>query len=180
MRTHTQHRYESQGKYTRTNIITRRLIACFFDAVRELTDMTGASSALEVGCGEGFSTRRLRAILPPDVPFEASDVEGRAVAAAAAANPGVPVTCESIYDLQRESASFDLVFVLEVLEHLDDPQRAMDEVLRVAALIILSVPREPLWRLMNLARLIYQAAGNTPSHGTGRGGLQGSLAMPRM
>ena len=71
-------------------------------------------------------------MLPPAVPLEASDVEGRAVAAAAAANPGVPVTSESIYDLQRESASFDLVFVLEVLEHLDDPRRAMDEVLRVA------------------------------------------------
>ena len=166
MNTRTQYLDEPHGKYKRTNVVTRRLIGGFFDAVRELADMAGAGSALEVGCGEGFSTRRLRAILPPDVPFEASDVEGRAVAAAAAANPGVPVTCESIYDLQRESASFDLVFVLEVLEHLDDPQRAMDEVLRVARRwIILSVPREPLWRLMNLARLSYiRLLGNTPSH----------------
>ena len=132
MNTRTQYLDEPHGKYKRTNVVTRRLIGGFFDAVRELADMAGAGSALEVGCGEGFSTLRLRAMLPPAVPLEASDVEGRAVAAAAAANPGVPVTSESIYDLQRESASFDLVFVLEVLEHLDDPRRAMDEVLRVA------------------------------------------------
>lgn len=116
MNTRTQYLDEPHGKYTRTNIITRRLIGCFFDAVRELTDMTGASSALEVGCGEGFSTRRLRAILPPDVPFEASDVEGRAKGVAPppveiAANGRVhcPSDIEKSVEGEEEPCPYDAV-----------------------------------------------------------------------
>ena len=67
MNTRTQYLDEPHGKYKRTNVVTRRLIGGFFDAVRELADMAGAGSALEVGCGEGFSTLRLRAMLPLNV-----------------------------------------------------------------------------------------------------------------
>lgn len=166
MQIHAEYPDDPHGKYKRTNFIPRQMIGGFFNAVRDLADMTGADSALEVGCGEGFSTQRLRAMLPPAVPVEASDVDDCAVTAAAAANPGVPVTRESIYDMRRANASYDLLFVLEVLEHLADPRRAMDEVLRVARRwVILSVPREPLWRVMNLARLKYvRLLGNTPGH----------------
>jgi len=155
-----------RGKYTQGNRLTRRLLDGFFAAVGELAAGLEISSAVEVGCGEGFSTQRLRAMLPARVSLEASDVEERLVAAAAERNPGVPVRPESVYELSRADASADLVLSLEVLEHLDDPARALRELCRVSRRwLVVSVPREPLWRCMNLARLKYVASlGNTPGH----------------
>jgi hypothetical protein len=53
-----------------------------------------------------------------------------------------------------------------VLEHLDDPERGLAEVARVARrAVIVSTPREPLWRALNLARGAYlRDLGNTPGH----------------
>jgi 2-polyprenyl-3-methyl-5-hydroxy-6-metoxy-1,4-benzoquinol methylase len=58
------------------------------------------------------------------------------------------------------------VVCCEVLEHLADPARALALLARLAQPhLIVSVPREPLWRILNLARGRYWAAlGNTPGH----------------
>ena len=52
------------------------------------------------------------------------------------------------------------------MEHLDDPEAALDTVAALASpWAIISVPREPLWRVLNLARLKYVGElGNTPGH----------------
>ncbi len=159
-------RFDFKSKYTDTNFITGRLLDGYFDAVARLLSGLDMKSALEIGCGEGFSTERLRAILPAGASFEASDVEQRLVQAAQKRNPDVPVTRESIYAPDRSDASVDAVFVLEVLEHLDDPESALCQACRVARKwVIASVPREPVWRLMNMARLKYlRHLGNTPGH----------------
>src|SRR3954470_5957368 len=156
-------------KYVKTNAITRRLLAGFFDGIGELLREPGLSevrSAIEVGCGEGFSTQKLRELLPREASFRASDVEQRLVDEARLKNPGVTIERESIYELPHADKSFDLVFVLEVLEHLDDPARALAEVCQVSRKwVIPSVPREPIWRMLNFARLKYVTAlGNTPGH----------------
>ena len=156
-------------KYVKTNVITRRLLKGFFDGIGDLLRQPGldsARSALEVGCGEGFSTQKLRDLLPGAASFRASDVEQRLVNEARRNNPGLPIERESIYELPHADRSFDVVFVLEVLEHLDDPARALAEVCRVSnRWVIASVPREPIWRVMNAARLKYlPALGNTPGH----------------
>jgi hypothetical protein len=53
-----------------------------------------------------------------------------------------------------------------VLEHLEDPDRALEVLAGLAKpWLIASVPREPLWRGLNLARLSYVGQfGNTPGH----------------
>jgi 2-polyprenyl-3-methyl-5-hydroxy-6-metoxy-1,4-benzoquinol methylase len=59
-----------------------------------------------------------------------------------------------------------MVVCCEVLEHLDDPERA----LRALALLnteyyVFSVPREPIWRVLNFMRGKYLGQlGNTPGH----------------
>jgi len=156
-----------QEKYTKANFITRRLIDGFFNAAGELiAGLSDVRTAIEFGCGEGVSTRRLSRLLPAGAVFEASDFDQRRVKAALALNPDIPCAQESLYELHRPDDSFDLVIVLEVLEHLDDPDRAMREIHRVASKwVVLSVPREPIWRVMNLARLRYAGSlGNTPGH----------------
>ncbi|MGI8903885.1 MAG: methyltransferase domain-containing protein, partial [Solirubrobacteraceae bacterium] len=60
----------------------------------------------------------------------------------------------------------ELVSAIEVLEHVPDPDRTLGEMARVArGHLLVSVPREPLWRGLNLARCAYvRELGNTPGH----------------
>jgi 2-polyprenyl-3-methyl-5-hydroxy-6-metoxy-1,4-benzoquinol methylase len=62
--------------------------------------------------------------------------------------------------------AFELVAATEVLEHVADPGLALREMARVASgWLLVSVPREPLWRLLNLARGAYVGQlGDTPGH----------------
>jgi SAM-dependent methyltransferase len=61
---------------------------------------------------------------------------------------------------------FDLASAIEVLEHLPDPEHTLGEMARCAAHhLLVSVPREPVWRMLNLARGAYWSElGNTPGH----------------
>lgn len=155
-----------RSKYTKTNALTRRLLDGFFNAVGESIAGKDIGSALEVGCGEGFSTVKLREMLPPAATLRACDIEQRLVEEARLRNPGITIERESIYELPHADASYDVVFVMEVLEHLEDPARGFAEVCRVSKRwVVATVPREPIWRMLNFARLKYVTAlGNTPGH----------------
>jgi SAM-dependent methyltransferase len=160
------------GKYERSGRIGRVLVERYFGATRELVEHalgeTRVSRALEIGCGHGYSTQRLRKMLPAEVVLEASEYVPALVEIARAINPSVRVEREDVYDLHRADGSYELVFLLEVLEHLDYPDNALAEVARVLApggMLILGVPREPIWRLLNMARGSYlRRLGNTPGH----------------
>ena len=62
---------EPHSKYTKTNAVTERLVNRFFDAIAGLIRPLHVTHALEVGCGKGFSTQRLRRILPASTALEA-------------------------------------------------------------------------------------------------------------
>ena len=72
----------------------------------------------------------------------------------------------NIYDLQSESDSADLVICCEVLEHLEDPAKALEKLSHVAdKYLLLSVPNEPIWRILNVVRGAHlKRLGNTPGH----------------
>ena len=61
---------------------------------------------------------------------------------------------------------FDLATAIEVLEHVPDPEHTVAEMARCAERhLLVSVPREPLWRMLNMARGAYWSElGNTPGH----------------
>jgi ubiquinone/menaquinone biosynthesis C-methylase UbiE len=61
---------------------------------------------------------------------------------------------------------FELAAAIEVLEHVPDPEHTVAEMARVAGgHLLVSVPREPLWRALNVARGAYiKDLGNTPGH----------------
>jgi hypothetical protein len=69
-------------------------------------------------------------------------------------------------DLPFADGEFELASAIEVLEHLPDPEHTVGEMARCAAShLLVSVPREPLWRMLNMARGAYWSAlGNTPGH----------------
>ena len=119
----------------------------------------------EVGCGEGRLSRQLHARL--GIPIRASDFSSTLVAEnQTRAESGVDYVARSIYDLEPASDRADLIVCCEVLEHLERPEDALAALRAVsAAAYIFSVPREPLWRVLNLARGQYLGAlGNTPGH----------------
>ena len=161
------HKYteEGQGK------IGSRLLDNYFKSVEKLLaklNLSGNLSAIEIGCGEGFSTARLRSILPNNINLSASEYVAKLVPKAQARNPEVQIIQESVYETSHPDNSFDIVFLLEVLEHLDYPEEALAELKRITkpgGHLILGVPREPLWRFLNMSRAKYlKDFGNTPGH----------------
>lgn len=154
-------------KYGSANPIERRLMAGFMADLDELVELSGATEAHEVGCGEGEVSIRLarRGIRMrgtdafPEVLEEARE---------RAATAGVEIDFEAapIERLDPERHAAELVVCCEVLEHLEDPARGLEVLAELARpWLIASVPREPLWRALNLARLSYiSALGNTPGH----------------
>ena len=55
----------------------------------------------------------------------------------------------SIYDLQADRDGTNLIVCCEVFEHLKAPRRAFEALQRiVTGHLILSVPREPIWRVL--------------------------------
>lgn len=155
------------GKYTSSGRIGNRLVHRFFDSViAMMRSRKEPGSVLEIGAGPGFSTARIAAALPERVRFEASEFDAELAQSARGRNPRVPISQESIYELNRADGSFDMVVCLEVLEHLEDPVSALRELHRVSRRdVILSVPREPLWCWLNMMRGKYlTSGGNTPGH----------------
>lgn len=152
-------------KYTQTNLISRRIIANFYQEIDRLLNNLPIANALEVACGPGFSTQYLTKLCP-DINWQASDNETNLVAQAREKNPEINISQESIYQLNRPNNNFDLVVALEVLEHLAKPEEALQELRRVTkTYCLVSVPREPLWRILNMLRGRYlKNLGNTPGH----------------
>ena len=155
-------------KYETGNPIARVLVEGFLRTFDRLTELGGEGMAFEVGCGEGYLTRRL---LEHGWNVSAIDVDEEIVAHAReqlnANGPSTNIAVGSIYDLAQGSlADRDLTVCCEVLEHLEHPEQGLEALYRSGARhLVLSVPREPMWRAMNMIRLRYWGAlGNTPGH----------------
>jgi SAM-dependent methyltransferase len=154
-------------KYGTRNPVERRLVAAFLDDVRELAAQTGAGEAHEVGCGEGELSLMLAR---EGLRMRGSDVSAEVIEEARrraeAAGLEVAYRAAPIDSLDAANDAAELIVCCEVLEHLDDPQRALDRLVGLARpWLLVSVPREPLWRVLNLARFKYVGElGNTPGH----------------
>ena len=154
-------------KYGTSNPIARRMVAGFMSELDDLVEHTGARDAHEVGCGEGELAIRLAAkglrVRGTDA-FPQVLEEARSRARAAAVEVEFEAAPAERLEPGRHAA--ELIVCCEVLEHLEDPELALDVLAGLARpWLIASVPREPLWRALNLARLQYVGQlGNTPGH----------------
>ncbi len=62
-------------------------------------------------------------------------------------------------NLPFADGEFELASAIEVLEHVPDPEHTLAEMARCAERhLLVSVPREPLWRVLNIARGAYLRA----------------------
>jgi 2-polyprenyl-3-methyl-5-hydroxy-6-metoxy-1,4-benzoquinol methylase len=154
-------------KYGTSNPVARRLMAGFMGQLDELVERTGAKEAHEVGCGEGelairLARRGIRMRGTDAFPQVLEEARSRA----AAAEVEIDFEAVPVEELEPDRHGAELIVCCEVLEHLEDPERALDVLAGLARpWLLASVPREPLWRALNLARFSYVGElGNTPGH----------------
>jgi 2-polyprenyl-3-methyl-5-hydroxy-6-metoxy-1,4-benzoquinol methylase len=154
-------------KYGSENPVVRRLMKGFEDALGELMARADPSSVLDIGCGEGVLTEQWADRLG-EGRVVGIDLEDPKLLAEWSGRRRenlefIPVHGEGLGFSDDE---FDLAAAIEVLEHVPQPADTLSEMARVAReYLLVSVPREPLWRALNVARGAYvRQLGNTPGH----------------
>jgi SAM-dependent methyltransferase len=155
-------------KYGSSNPFVRRMMAGFQSALDELLERADPGSLLDVGCGEGVLVHRWAGRLGPTRRVVGIDLEEESIQAGWSERqaPNLSYQVMRAENLPFAADEFDLATAIEVLEHMPDPEHTLAEMARCAERhLLVSVPREPLWRMLNMARGAYwPALGNTPGH----------------
>ncbi len=155
-------------KYGSSNPAVRRMMAGFEGALDELLTRTDPRSLLDVGCGEGVLVQQWAQRLGQSTRVVGIDLDEESIQAGWAKHtaPNLEYRVMQAENLPFADGEFDLATAIEVLEHVPDPEHTLSEMARCAERhLLVSVPREPLWRMLNMARGAYwPALGNTPGH----------------
>ena len=154
-------------KYGSNNPLVKRLMANFEGTLEDLFRRASPASLLDVGCGEGVLTHKWaqridgRVVgIDLDDPQLHEEWKGRQCA-------NLEYMVMKAENLPFGDNEFDVATAIEVLEHVPDPEHTVAEMARVArgGHLLVSVPREPMWRGLNMARGAYiKDWGNTPGH----------------
>jgi SAM-dependent methyltransferase len=154
-------------KYGSENPVVKKLMAGFHAALDELWDLAKPHSVLDVGCGEGVLTSEWAKRLEQGriVGIDLDDPKLRAEWDKRR-RPNLEYRAEEATRLSFADGEFDMATAIEVLEHVPQPEETLAEMARVAdRWLLVSVPREPIWRMVNMARGAYWTSfGNTPGH----------------
>lgn len=154
-------------KYGSGNPVVRRLMAGFERNLDELFAKAAPTSLLDVGCGEGVLVHKWAGQLG-SARVVGIDLEEESIQAGWRERqaPNLEYRVMEAANLPFADDEFDLACAIEVLEHVPDPEHTVAEMARCAERhLLVSVPREPLWRIVNMARGAYWSAlGNTPGH----------------
>lgn len=155
-------------KYESRNPLVREIMRRFDNDLAKLVSQAAPTNIHELGCGEGHWVLEW---MRQGIDARGSDFSEKVIALARdnaineQLDPGV-FSVRSIYEITPEADGADLMVCSEVLEHLTDPRAGLAAIERVASgHVILTVPREPIWRALNMARGAYLSRlGNTPGH----------------
>ena len=141
------------GKYRSPDPLQRFLTRRFLRKIRTIFQGVPRGPLCEVGCGEGFVLRDLfdHGLLAGQ-PVTGLDIREESLRFASELVPEANFKNASAYELPLSDKQFRCVMMLEVLEHLEDPARALREAARAGDFLLVSVPHEPLFRAANFLR----------------------------
>lgn len=150
-------------KHTTSNRLYQWHLQVFHEEIYRLLQEAAPETVLDAGCGEGFVIDYLYG-KDPSIQYTGVDVRKGAIEyARTVLHDDVRLRTGSIYKLPFSDNSFDAVLCSEVLEHLDDPIKAVEQIKRVTRrYALITVPREPYFRWLND---LGQALGFSPDPG---------------
>jgi 2-polyprenyl-3-methyl-5-hydroxy-6-metoxy-1,4-benzoquinol methylase len=154
-------------KYGSSNPLVRRMMSGFERTLDDLLAASSPQTLLDVGCGEGVLVHKWAQRLPA-ARVVGIDLEEDSIQAGWRERqaPNLEYRVMKAENLPFADGEFELASAIEVLEHVPDPEHTVAEMARCASgHLLVSVPREPMWRMLNMARGAYLSdLGNTPGH----------------
>jgi len=154
-------------KYGSSNPIVQWMMSKFDAALTGFVSESAPRTIHEIGCGEGYWVLKWaeQGYAAKGSDFSEHIIKIAKENAARRSLSASLFNVRSIYDLQDGDGA-DLVVCCEVLEHLALPQEGLESLKKIIKKhLVVSVPREPLWRMLNMARGKYVSDwGNTPGH----------------
>jgi len=166
---------KKQLKYHSKNPVYNYLVNGFNNSIKnslnDISKFTIPNKVLEIGVGEGQITEICLSVFP-DAQYTAADIANGILSVAKETlknyQKQISFEIQDIRNMPYDSNTFDLVICCEVLEHVPAPENGLAEIYRVLkpnGFTVLSVPREPIWRVLNMVRGYYWSSiGNTPGH----------------
>lgn len=154
------------GKYDNKNPLHIIPVKHFINNVVELMSMTKKKDIFEVGCGEG---QILGVLYQQGYKCSGLDYSEEAVKLSLQNfkrnNMDISVSKGNVYNCD-DLPNGKMLICLEVLEHLEKPEKALQILCeRTDEFLLVSVPREPIWCILNFFRGKYwKNFGNTPGH----------------
>lgn len=149
-----------QTKFTSKNPLVKHVIKSFKCDIEKMIGYSEPKTVLDAGCGEGiisqyilsqFNFNMYGIDMSRDMLSKSSKI--------------LPVACASVHKLPFNDKTFDLVICLEVIEHIEMPEKGLLEIARVGEYAIISVPNDILMRIGNISRGKYlRSFGNFPDH----------------
>ena len=157
-------------KYSSNNFIIKYIMQKFTKNLDDLIYSLPDKTLFDLGCGEGHWINRYR---NKGYKVEGADYSENQQKLAY----DIYKIKIKIIDVYNEhfiknlnqilyKANINNILLSEVLEHLEDPELIIEKLhqLKINNLII-TVPNEPIWRILNCLRLKYlRNLGNTPGH----------------
>ena len=157
-------KYESKNSFH--NFLVNNYLKSFRKALKSYIGKENPR-ILEIGCGEGYLLKEIRETFNEAEIF-ACDLSSEKIEEATEKHGYLRVNFfkADAHNVSRIiDSKFDLLICCEVLEHLENPDQAISDFLNLSDRLVLSVPNEPLWRILNCLRGSYlKDFGNTPGH----------------
>lgn len=144
-------------KYNTMNPVKQYLIKGYKERLYEFVESEKPKQVLDLGCGEGIIIKYLKS-KNSNYEFRGIDFSKEAINKAKRLNPYASFLVRDLYNLDESiiKKNYDIVLWLEVMEHLEHPEKVLREINKLKfEKLIISVPWEPIFRLVVLLGNFY-------------------------